>query len=123
MAKDGLVRVLTRGGRHKDLRLLFSSCGISASCGFCSSSLSIYLFIKTAETAVVVIPLGLLKVYLLFFNFRLGALSSRSVKDAVYFLVSGLEIIIVEELLISLLLIQKLLPLKHLLSLFGLFSS
>ena len=123
LSQDCLVGILTRRGRHKDLRLWSVYRGaILAWSGVSRATLGVQLFVKAAQA--VIIPLGFLYVYLLGGGCGLRAVGGLSrAQDIVYLLISGLELVAIKELLVSLFLVQELPLLEHLSGLLSLFGS
>ena len=123
LSQDCLVGIRAGRGRHKDLRLLGIHRGAILTWGGVSrATLGVQLFVKASQA--VIIPLGFLYIYLLRGGRGLRAIGSLSrAQDIVYLLISGLELVALKELLVSLFLVQELPLLEHLSGLFSLFGS
>ena len=124
LSQDCLVGVRTGRGRHKDLRLRSVYRGaILTLSGISCATLRVQLFVEAAQ-AVVITPLCFLYINLLGGGRGLRAVGGLSrAQDIVYLLISGLELVALKELLVSLFLVQELPLLEHLSGLFSLFGS
>ena len=121
-SQNSLVRIRTWGRWNEDFRFLLGASSVVAICGRCIvGTLSVKLFIETTKTVIVFSPVGFINVDLLSGCSWLGASISSSVQDIVYLLVGRLELVVVEELLVSLFLVQESLLLEHLFSFLGFF--
>ena len=126
LAQKSLVRIGAWRGRHEYLWLFDFATSFSAPCSRLtrgSGAWGIDLLIQAAKTVIITTPVGLVHLDLLLLDLWFRTLGALSSQDIVYLLVSGLELIIIEELLVCLLLVEELFPLKHLLGLFSLLRS
>ena len=78
LAKDGLVRIRTRGRWHKDLRLLDLTASCIGASGRLCCRLCIKLFVQASKTVVILAPFSLFDVDFLLFGLRLRLICAFS---------------------------------------------